>query len=78
MAHPILSRMDDDARAQLRAEIKARGLTQSELAAELGMSRVHLNRLLSGERGQIPADLQRLIERLGFRVVLERTNDSGD
>jgi transcriptional regulator with XRE-family HTH domain len=64
-------------RAQLRAEIKARGLTQSELAAELGMSRVHLNRLLSGGRGQLPADLQRLIERLGFRVVLERTNDSG-
>lgn len=68
--------MDEDARAQLRAELKAQGLTQTELAAELGMSRVHLNRLLSGERGQIPTDLQRLIERLGFRIVLEKINDT--
>lgn len=75
MADSILSRMDEDARAQLRAELKAQGLTQTELAAELGMSRVHLNRLLSGERGQIPIDLQRLVERLGFRIVLEKVKD---
>jgi len=68
--------MDEDARAQLRAELKAQGLTQTELAAELGMSRVHLNRLLSGEREQIPGDLQRLIDRLGFRIVLEKVNDT--
>lgn len=76
MADFRLSRMDEDARAQLRAELKAQGLTQTELAAELGMSRVHLNRLLSGEREQIPGDLQRLIDRLGFRIVLEKVNDT--
>ncbi|WP_181392082.1 helix-turn-helix transcriptional regulator [Deinococcus irradiatisoli] len=64
--------MDDAMRAQLRVELKARGLTQVQLARELGISRVHLTRLLTGARGETPNEVKRLIEHLGFKMVLER------
>lgn len=58
----------------LRAEIKARGLTHAQLAAELGISRVHVTRLLSGARSGLAPDLERLIEHLGFQATLKSQN----
>lgn len=64
--------MNDDVRAKLRAEIEARGLTHEQLAQMLGTNRPQVTRYLTGERGNVTPEFERLLTALGFRLTLER------
>jgi len=54
----------------IRRLIKERGLTQQELADKVGISRVHLNNILTGKKGKrIPQEtLQKIAQALGVSV----------
>jgi len=39
---------------------------------ELGISRVHLTRLLTGTRDETPREVKRLIDALGFQMELRK------
>ena len=47
------------------------GLSQTELAKQLGIRQPHVSRLELGEHNPTPEILQRLASKLGLRVVLE-------
>lgn len=47
------------------------GLSQTQLAKQLGLRQPHVSRLESGEHNPTPEMLQRLASKLGLRVVLE-------
>lgn len=64
--------MNDDVRAKLRAEIEARGLTHAQLAQLIGTNRPQVTRYLTGERGNVTPEFERLLAALGFRLTLER------
>ena len=59
----------DEIRAQLRAELARRQMTQTRLARELGMSRTHLSNMLHGQRGQLPPTWQRLLDHLELELT---------
>ena len=54
-------RMPSDFGASVRAEMRARGVTQEELAAELGISQPQLANALAGRFGLSPQPVKRLI-----------------
>lgn len=66
-----MATVTDDIRAELRAILARRRIKQTDLAAELGMSRTHLNNLLNGQRGQISPVWERLLEHLDLELVLK-------
>ena len=47
------------------------GLSQTQLATQLGVRQPHVSRLEIGEHNPTPEMLQRLASKLGLRVVLE-------
>lgn len=47
------------------------GLSQTQLATQLGIRQPHVSRLELGEHNPTPEILQRLASKLGLRVVLE-------
>jgi transcriptional regulator with XRE-family HTH domain len=53
----------------LRAERAARGLTQADMAARLGISRQHLVALESGAEGAAAGTVLRLLAELGVVVL---------
>ncbi|MCD0166801.1 helix-turn-helix transcriptional regulator [Deinococcus sp. 12RED42] len=64
--------MNDEVRAKLRAEIEARGLTHAQLAALIGTNRPQVTRYMTGERGNVTPEFERMLAALGFRLTLER------
>jgi predicted transcriptional regulator len=60
----------DDLRAELRAELARRRIKQTDLARELGVSRTHLSNMLNGQRGQLPATWERLLDHLGLELTV--------
>ena len=60
----------DDVRSELRAELARRRIKQSDLAAELGMSRTYLSNVLNGQRGQLSEKLQSLLDYLDLELTL--------
>jgi transcriptional regulator with XRE-family HTH domain len=54
----------DDVRGVIRAALKARGMTQTQLAADVGLSLKHVNQMLQGQAGISLPMLFRILERL--------------
>lgn len=74
-----MNTVTDDLRAELRAILARRRIKQTDLAAELGMSRTHLNNLLNGQRGQLTPVWQKLLDHLELELVLRpREHRDGD
>ena len=65
-----MSKMTENLRAELRAEIARRRIKQTDLARELGVSRTHLSNMLNGQRGELPDTWARLLDHLGFELRL--------
>ena len=70
-----MANVTDDIRAELRAILARRRIRQTDLAAELGMSRTHLNNLLNGQRGQLSPVWEKLLEHLDLELVLRPRGD---
>jgi len=65
-----MSKMTENLRAELRAEIARRRIKQTDLARELGVSRTHLSNMLNGQRGELPSTWARLLDRLDLELAL--------
>lgn len=57
---------------RVRAALKREGVSQSQLARELGVSRQSLNQVMTGKRSLITPTLVKLCERLKLEIVLEK------
>ncbi len=51
--------------------MQERGLTQQQLADEMGIARTHLNQMLSGKLGQVPPRWALLANTLGLEIVIQ-------
>ena len=60
--------MNQKIRVQVRETMAAQGLTQAELARQLGIKPPSLAQILSGKRGTIPASLMDVLQALGLTL----------
>ena len=56
-------------REAVRMALEEKGMSQADLARELGMERANVNRLLQGASGKIPDTWQRVLDALGLELV---------
>lgn len=62
---------DDLIRQRIRARMQERGLTQAELARQLGIKPPSLAQILSGRRGKVPESLLAVLSALALRVDVQ-------
>lgn len=55
-------------RVQIRVAMTERGVTQAELARQLGVKPPSLAQILSGKRGTIPESLMDVLQALGLTL----------
>ncbi|WP_293909898.1 helix-turn-helix transcriptional regulator [Deinococcus sp.] len=55
-------------REQVKQEMKRRGLSQIELARQLGITPPALSQVLSGKRGTMPGSLMDVLHALGLTL----------
>jgi transcriptional regulator with XRE-family HTH domain len=60
----------NDLMDQVREAINKSGMTRYAICKELGLAQSQLSRLMSGETGLRMDALQRLVDLLGFEIVL--------
>lgn len=51
--------------------MQAMGLSQTKLAAKLGLKRTVLTRMLSGNSGSVPKNWQRILDELGLELTVK-------
>lgn len=64
--------MNEDVRSAVKAAMKERGLTQEQVAEELGVDRVYVTRMLSGSVSETPRRWEDLLKLLGLRLTVEK------
>lgn len=64
-----LTLVNAEVRAKAKAAIKDKGMTQKDVADALGVDRVYVNRMLSGNASQIPSRWADLLNLLGLKIV---------
>lgn len=62
--------VNDEIREKVRQRLKAEGLSRSALADELGVSHQYVSALLRGEKGGVTQTWERILKRLGLRIVV--------
>jgi transcriptional regulator with XRE-family HTH domain len=63
--------VNQEVRKQVKAAMKAKGLTQQALADELGVKRVYVNRMLSGDTSNVPGRWSDLLTLLGLELTVK-------
>lgn len=63
--------MDSRLREELRTDLYAKGISVTELAAELGLSRVQLSRILNGHSDTTFETWAKIAAKAGKRFTLE-------
>jgi len=63
--------MNQQIRETVKGVIRERGLTQQQLADEMGIARTHLNQMLSGKLGQVPPRWALLADALDLEIVIQ-------
>lgn len=63
--------VNEAVRDAVRAAMKEQGLTQEQVAERIGVHRVHVSRMLTGEVGEISRPWKALLELVGLQVVPE-------
>ena len=62
--------MTDDIRLSVRVHMLKNGISQTQLAEDVGLTRQHVSALLTGHRGRLPDSWQRVLDGLGLEVVV--------
>lgn len=70
--------MNDHIRKEVRIAMIRAGVTQTELANKLGLSRQHLNHLLTGHRGKLPDAWGKLFDELGLELTVKPKHEEKD
>lgn len=68
--------MTEDIRLQIKMELLRRGMSQRELASELGMKPQYLAQMLSGRVSMVPARWQQILEALGLELCVRPKSGS--
>jgi len=66
--------VNQDIRTAVKAAIKTKGMTQEDVAGELGVNRVYINRMLSGDTSQMPGRWSQLLDLLGLELTVKPKN----
>lgn len=61
--------MNEAVRQAVKVALKEQGLTQEQVAEEIGLHRVQVNRLLNGKSNDVPDSWQRLLELAGLDLA---------
>ena len=72
--------MTDRIRQAIRIAMLRQQVSQTELADRVGLSRQHVNHLLTGHRGRLPDGWEKLLGGLGLELVVREISrrDSGN
>jgi transcriptional regulator with XRE-family HTH domain len=68
----------DELRATVQEALWARGIEQAELARGAGMSQAAISRFLRGERFRSPEAIDRVLDALGFEIVIRPRRERKD
>ena len=66
----IMETMTDDIREEVRIAMVRQHMSQTALAAEVGLSQHHVSALLGGRRGRLPIGWQKVLDGLGLELVV--------
>lgn len=70
--------MNDEIRAKLREKMRAKGMTQEQVAEALGIAPPNLSRMLKeGGSGATPRNWQALYDLLGVELTVREKKDLG-
>ncbi len=67
--------MTDDLRAEIKKRIVESGKTQAAYAAEIGVDRQYLWRMLNEKIADAPESWIKLLEALGLELVVQKKGD---
>ena len=62
--------MTDHIREEVRVAMVRQRRTQTELAERIGLSRQHVNHLLTGHRGKLPEAWEKILDDLGLELLV--------
>lgn len=69
--------MTDHIREEVRIAMVRQRVSQTALAAEVGLSQHHVSALLGGRRGRLPDGWQKVLDGLGLELVVRpKTHES--
>jgi len=63
--------MNNTIRQQIRLELSKRDMSQSQLAADIGVSRQYLSNIMRGVSGNIPSVWNRIFDVFGLELVVQ-------
>ena len=63
--------MNKTIRAAVKQVITEQDKTQAELAETIGVSRQYVSHMLRGERGDVPASWQKMLDELGLELTVQ-------
>lgn len=63
--------MTEHIREEVRVAMVRQRVTQTELADKVGLSRQHINHLLTGHRGKLPDAWEKLLDGLGLELTIK-------
>ncbi|CAM3836501.1 helix-turn-helix transcriptional regulator [Deinococcus frigens] len=61
--------MNEAIRNAVRDAMKAKGLTQEQMAERIGVHRVHVNRMLTGASSDVPDAWQKMLDEVGLDLA---------
>lgn len=67
--------MTDKIRHTIKVELAKRSMTQTDLANELGISKQHVSRALTGDLGKVPPIWERILNHLGLELTVEEKEE---
>lgn len=62
--------MTEHIREEVRVAMIRQRVSQTELAEKTGLSRQHINHLLTGHRGKLPAAWEKLLDSLDLELTI--------
>lgn len=65
-----MSNMTEHIREEVRVAMLRKRITQTELAGRTGLSRQHINHLLTGHRGKLPSAWEKLLDSLDLELTI--------
>lgn len=62
--------MTEHIREEVRVAMIRQGVTQTDLAEKVGLTRQHVSNLLTGHRGKLPDAWEKLLDGLGLELTV--------
>ncbi|WP_189074985.1 helix-turn-helix domain-containing protein [Deinococcus sedimenti] len=69
--------MNREIRQEVKALMRARGITQDQMADQMGMKRTNLNQMLNSDT-ELPQRWQEILQILGKKIALVDADDTGN